>query len=68
MEPADVGPCPFHPESLVRRTGQGYRCDKFADGDCKLNLPLQLCRRPLSLEEVQALIGPDRKTALRRLH
>ena len=64
VEPADVGPCPFHPESLVRRSAQGYRCDKFADGDCKLSLPLQLCRRALSLEEVQALIGPDRKTAL----
>ena len=64
VEPADVGPCPFHPESMVRRSAQGYRCDKTADGECKLNLPLQVCRRALSLEEVTALIGAERKTEL----
>ena len=64
VEPADVGPCPFHPESTVRRSSAGYRCDLYADSECKLNLPLQLCRRTLSLEEVQALTGAERKTEL----
>lgn len=62
--PADVGPCPFHPESLVRRSSLGYRCDLFEGGDCKVNLPLQICKRALSLEEIQALTGAERKTGL----
>jgi len=64
VEPADVGPCPFHPESLVRRSSLGYRCDLYEDGGCKLNLPLQICKRALSLEEIQALTSAERKTEL----
>ena len=64
VEPADLGPCPFHADKMVRRSGAGYRCDGYADKTCKLNLPLQLKQRPLTLEEATALIGPDRKTAL----
>ena len=66
VEPADVGPCPFHAEEgwLIRRSQLGYRCDGFADKKCKVNLPLQVCKRPLSLEEVTAMIGAERKTAL----
>ncbi len=64
VEPADVGPCPFHPESMVRRSTKGYRCDLYADRKCKLNLPLQLCQRSLSVEEIAQMLGPDRKTSL----
>ncbi|MEE2828407.1 MAG: DNA topoisomerase 3 [Myxococcota bacterium] len=64
VEPADVGPCPFHPDKLVRRSAQGYRCDAYADGECKLNLPLQVCQRALSVEEVAALTGAERQTSL----
>ena len=64
VEPADVGPCPFHPDKTVRRSNKGYRCDGYADRTCKVNLPLQLCQRPLSVEEVAAMLGPDRKTTL----
>jgi len=64
VEPADVGTCPFHPEDpkLVRRGPLGYRCDGYADKTCKVNLPLEVCKRPLTLEEVTGLIGTDRKT------
>jgi len=61
-EPADVGPCPFHPDRLVRRTPAGYRCDGYASKECKLSLPLELCQRALSLDEVGDLIGEARKT------
>lgn len=64
VEPADVGPCPFHPDQLVRRTNRGYRCDLVAEKKCKLDLPLEVCKRPLTLEEVQGLIGEERKTEL----
>ncbi len=66
VEPADVGPCPFHTEEgwLVRRTQLGYRCDGFAEKKCKVNLPLEVCKRKLSLEECAAMIGPERKTAV----
>jgi len=64
VEPADVGPCPFHPDLMVRRSGAGYRCDGYAEKTCKLNLPLQLKQRPLALEEVAGMIGEERKTAL----
>jgi len=64
VKPADVGPCPYCKDKIVRRSSKGYRCDGYADRTCKLNLPLQVCQRPLALEEVGALIGPDRKTAL----
>jgi len=66
VEPADVGPCPFHPDEgwLVRRSALGYRCDGFSDKKCKVNLPLEVCKRPLSLEEVTGLIGKDRNTGL----
>ncbi|MCO4771299.1 MAG: DNA topoisomerase 3 [Deltaproteobacteria bacterium] len=66
VEPADVGPCPFHPDEgwLVRRGPLGYRCDGFADKKCKVNLPLEVCKRKLSLEECTGLIGKDRNTGL----
>lgn len=66
VEPADVGPCPFHVEEgwLVRRSQLGYRCDGFSEKKCKVNLPLEVCKRPLSLEEVTAMIGKERKTEL----
>jgi DNA topoisomerase-3 len=64
VEPADVGPCPFHPDWMVRRSNKGYRCDGYEDRKCKVNLPLQLCQRPLSLDDVGAMIGSERKTAL----
>ena len=64
VEPADVGPCPFHPDKLVRRSSRGYRCDGYADKTCKLNLPLRVCQRELSLEEVGAMLVGERKTAL----
>ena len=62
VEPADVGPCPFHKDCTVRRSSKGYRCDK--DDKTRLKLPLAICQRQLSLEEVTAMIGPNRKTAL----
>jgi len=66
VEPADVGPCPFHGDEgwLVRRSQLGYRCDGFKDKKCKVNLPLEVCKRKLSLEEVTSMIGPERKTPL----
>jgi DNA topoisomerase III len=64
VQPADVGPCPFHPDLMVRRSARGYRCDGFADKKCKLNLPLQVCQRQLSLEEVLQMLGPERKTTV----
>ena len=64
VEPADLGPCPFHPEYTVRRSARGYLCDGFDKKECKLKLPLKVCKRKMSLEEIQAMIGPDRKTGL----
>ncbi len=66
VEPADVGPCPFHTEEgwLVRRGPLGYRCDGYTEKKCKVSLPLEVCKKPLTLEDVGGLIGPDRKTAL----
>ena len=61
-EPADVGPCPFHPESMVRRSPAGYRCDGYATKECKLSLPLEACQRPLTVEEVGQLTGAARQT------
>ena len=28
--PLDIGPCPFHPDKLVKRSPQGYRCELHA--------------------------------------
>lgn len=66
VEPADVGTCPFHPEDpkLVRRGPLGYRCDGYSEKTCKVNLPLEVCKRPLTLEEATGLIGKERKTEL----
>ena len=67
VEPADIGPCPFHGEEkgwLVRRSALGYRCDGFTDKECKVNLPLQVCKRNLTIEDVEGLIGAERKTGL----
>ncbi len=64
VEPADVGPCPFHPDKLIRRSRRGYLCDGVDEKICKVKLPLQVCKRPLTLEEVRALTGPDRHTDL----
>ena len=64
VKPADVAPCPYCKDKMVRRSNKGYRCDGYADRSCKLNLPLQVCQRPLSVEEVESLIGEDKKTAL----
>ena len=64
VEPADVGPCPYCKGKMVRRSNKGYRCDGYADRSCKLNLPLQVCQRPLALEEAAQLIGEEHKTAL----
>jgi len=62
--PLDIGACPFHPDKLVKRGPQGYRCEEFEGGGCKLSLPLRICQRSLSIEEIQALIGEGRSTAL----
>ena len=64
VKPADVAPCPYCKGKMVRRSSKGYRCDGYADRSCKLNLPLQVCQRHLSLDEVRELIGEERKTAL----
>jgi DNA topoisomerase-3 len=64
VEPLDIGPCPFHQDWMVRRGPQGYRCDGFARKQCKLSVPISLCQRPMSPEEVAALIGAERKTSL----
>jgi len=61
-EPADIGPCPFHPELTVRRSPAGYRCDAYAKKECKLSLPLEVCQRALKIEEVEQLIGAERHT------
>jgi DNA topoisomerase-3 len=62
MAPLDIGPCPFHPDKLVRRSPQGYRCDGYATKECKLTLPLVLCQRPLTPEEITTMITGERKT------
>jgi DNA topoisomerase III len=64
VAPADVGPCPYCKGKMVRRSNKGYRCDGYADRSCKLNLPLQVCQRALSLEEAVQLISEERKTGL----
>lgn len=64
LEPLDVGPCPYHPENTVKRGPRGYRCDFEGDEKCKLNIPLRVCQRTFQVEEVQALTGEERKTAL----
>jgi DNA topoisomerase-3 len=70
MEAADgapteeIGACPFHPERKLLKTSAGFRCDGYEDGECRLNIPLILNERPLSVEEVQALTGEARRTAV----
>jgi DNA topoisomerase-3 len=64
VEPADVGPCPFHPDKLIRRSARGYLCDGYDAKECKVKLSLKVCKRPLTLDEVRALTGPERKTPL----
>ena len=64
VEPLEIAPCPFHADKMVWRGPQGYRCQGFETGDCKLSLPLRLCQRPLSVEEITALIGEKRSTEL----
>ncbi len=64
VEPAEVAPCPFHADKMVWRGPQGYRCEGFEAGDCKLSLPLRLCQRPLTIEEITGLIGEKRSTEL----
>ena len=59
--PLDIGPCPFHPDKLVKRSPQGYRCELFASKECKLSLPLVLCHRPFSPEEIAQLTGPEKQ-------
>jgi DNA topoisomerase-3 len=64
VEPADVGPCPFHEDKLIRRSRRGYLCDGVDDKTCKVKLPLKVCKRLMSLEEIQALTGKERHTEL----
>ncbi len=64
VTPEKVAPCPFCPEKMVWRGPMGYRCENHESGDCKLSLPLRLCQRPLSIEEITQLIGETRSTAL----
>jgi DNA topoisomerase III len=64
IEPEKVAPCPFHEDKMVWRGPQGYRCEGFEGGDCKLSLPLRLCQRDLTVEEITALIGEKRSTEL----
>jgi DNA topoisomerase-3 len=63
--PLDIGPCPYHAKEgwLVRRSALGYRCDGFAKKSCKLNLPLELCKRKLSPDEIMAMLA-DAKSPL----
>lgn len=63
VQPEEVGPCPYC-GLAIQRMAKGYRCDGYSDKKCKLNLPLQVCQRALSVDEVRALTGPDRKTGL----
>jgi len=64
IPPVVVAACPFHPDKKVWRSHMGYRCEEFEGGGCKLSLPLVLCQRALSVEEIGGLVGEGRSTAL----
>lgn len=59
--PLDIGPCPFHPDKLVKRSPQGYRCELHAAKECALSLPLVLCHRPFTPEEIAQLTSAEKK-------
>lgn len=73
VEEIDISPCPFHAEEglMIRRTSAGYQCQGkgekkcgYGKKHCTLNLPLTLCQRELTVEEVKLLLGEEHKTAL----
>jgi len=66
VEEIDVAKCPQCEPGRVRRTNEGYVCSEDggkAEG-CGFKLPLTLCQRAISPEEIVAITGEERKTAV----
>jgi DNA topoisomerase-3 len=71
IEVVDVAACPHNDGLRIRRTAQGYRCDGHSEAqcpygkkNCRLSLPLTLCQKEITPEQVQKLLGPEHKTEL----
>ena len=62
VEEVDVATCPMCGSGTVRRTNEGYVCTSEGGEGCGFKLPLILCQRTLTPEEVGGLIGESRKT------
>ncbi len=71
VEEIDIMPCPHHDDLMIRRTARGYRCTGHGERECaygkkkcNLSLPLVLCQKELTVDQVKGLLGEEHTTEL----
>jgi len=59
-----LGPCPQCGEGEILTASDGYSCSANKESGCTFKFPAQLCRRPVSAEEIRAYLKQGRTEVL----